>query len=269
MSNVKRIALAIQYDGSGYHGWQTQQGDLLTIQTMVEKAASEVANHSVAIVCAGRTDAGVHATSQVVHFDTTVERSAFSWVFGINSNLPSSINVLWSKVVDSDFHARFSAISRRYRYIIYNHPIRPGLLRHQVTWHHRPLDINKMQLAADALLGKNNFNAYRSRSCQANSPVRTMHHLTIHQSGRLIVLDVAANAFLHHMVRNLAGVLMPIGAGLAEVGWAKQVLESQDRTQAGITARPNGLYLVNVGYPEACNLPKLPLGPFFLPESLL
>lgn len=260
---IKRIALAVRYDGAAYHGWQTQD-NVPSVQTRVEKAISTVANHPVTITCAGRTDAGVHATGQVVHFNSDADRSERSWLFGVNSNLPPDISIIWAKEVEPDFHARFSATGRRYRYILFNQSVRPGILRSAVGWYYRPLDEQKMHEAAQHLLGKHDFSAYRGADCQSKSPERTMYSLKVERRGRMLMLEVHGNAFLLHMIRNIAGVLIEIGSGGRDPIWAKEVLESRDRRQGGVTIAPNGLYLVGVDYPEQYNLPQTPAGPFFL-----
>ena len=262
--SIKRLSLGIRYDGSAYHGWQSQN-NLSTVQEQIERALSRVANHTVTVTCAGRTDAGVHATSQVIHFNTDAERTDHAWVFGANSNLPMDIRVLWAKPVSHDFHARFSATARRYRYLLYNHKIRPGILRHFVGWFHRPLDEARMQEAANYLLGEHDFSAFRGSGCQAKSPVRTLHHFSIERQRRLLILEVEANAFLLHMVRNIVGSLLAVGSGEKSPEWIKEILESRDRQQGGVTIAPNGLYLVSVNYPDEFQLPENPVGPFFLP----
>lgn len=261
----QRIALGLRYDGSAYHGWQMQDDYLPTVQLQVERAVSRVANHSVNIVCAGRTDAGVHATSQIIHFDTEAQREDYSWVFGVNSNLPADIRVLWAKPVVHDFHARFSATARRYRYVLYNHDVKPGILRHFVGWYHRPLNEERMQEAANYLLGEHDFSSFRGAACQAKHPVRHLKHFSIHRQRRLIILEVEANGFLLHMVRNIVGTLIDVGIGERSPEWMKTVLEARDRREAGVTILPNGLYLVSVDYPEQFALPSTPTGPFFLP----
>lgn len=265
--NTKRIALGLRYDGSGYHGWQVQDSELPTVQGATERALSRVANHPISIVCAGRTDAGVHATGQVVHFDTTVDRRDYSWVFGSNSNLPSDISVLWAKQTNAEFHARFSAQSRMYRYILYNHTIKPALLRHGVGWYHKPLDEQKMQQAAQYLIGEHDFTSFRGSGCQSRSAVRTMESIQIARRGKMVIIEVKANAFLLHMVRNLVGSLITVGNGTEKPEWIKEVLMARDRKSAGVTIAPNGLYLVKVDYPEAFQLPQPPIGPYFLTES--
>jgi tRNA pseudouridine38-40 synthase len=254
-----RIALGIEYDGSQYAGWQSQKAGqgVRTIQGEVEAALSRVADHRVEVVCAGRTDAGVHATAQVIHFDTEAQRTERAWVFGANANLPKDVCVLWAKPVADDFHARFSARRRSYRYVIYTRPVRPTFLAYRVTWDHRALAVDRMRAAALFLLGEHDFSSYRAVACQAKSPVRTLNRLDVTAQGPFIFLDVEANAFLHHMVRNIAGVLMTIGAGEQPPEWAREVLEARDRTQGGITAPPYGLYLTDVHYPDH-DLPRLP-----------
>lgn len=249
-----RIAAGVEYDGSRFCGWQYQDHSP-SVQAAVEQALSRVANHPVRIVCAGRTDTGVHGAGQVIHFDTEAERSDFSWVRGANSNLPASVSLLWAQPVDIRFHARFSAQRRYYRYVIFNRAIRPAYLHQRVSWEYRPLDETRMQSAACYLLGEHDFTSYRAVACQAKSPVRTLYRLDIQRQGEFVILDLEANAFLHHMVRNIAGVLMSIGAGEAEPDWARQVLEQRDRTLGGITAPPDGLYFMRVDYPAEFNLP--------------
>ncbi len=254
-----RIACAVEYDGAGFSGWQRQH-HARSVQGDVEAALSRVADHAVHIFCAGRTDAGVHATWQIIHFETTASRGDHSWVLGVNANLRKDAGLLWAQPVSDDFHARFSAQSRRYRYIILNRPRPSPLLRRRVVWCHVPLDEVRMQAAANDLLGTHDFSSYRTLACQAKSPVRTVHRLTVQRSGDFLYLDIEANAFLHHMVRNVAGVLMSIGRGEQEIGWAREVLEYRDRTRGGVTAPAGGLYMVGVGYPESCGIG--PVGAF-------
>jgi tRNA pseudouridine38-40 synthase len=244
-----RIALGIEYNGHGFYGWQTQQG-LPTLQATLEEAVAKVANEPIHLFCAGRTDANVHATGQVVHFDTHAKRHIDAWLWGTNSYLPPSIVVRWARHVDYRFHARFTAISRRYRYVIYNHPIRPSILNTRVSWHYCPLDITPMQEAAHYLLGQQNFNSFRSSHCNSKTPIRTIKELTISRHGDLIVLEVEANGFLHHMVRNIAGSLMKVGSGLKKPEWIQEVIKAESRRAAAETAPPDGLYLTRVGYPE-------------------
>ncbi|MEJ2553706.1 MAG: tRNA pseudouridine(38-40) synthase TruA [Gammaproteobacteria bacterium] len=252
-----RIALGIEYDGGDFAGWQLQVDGVRTVQGAVEQALSRVADHPVRVVCAGRTDTGVHATAQVVHFDTQAERPLRSWVYGANANLPKSVSVQWARPVDADFHARFSALRRRYRYVILNRELRPTFLAGRVAWEYRPLDEGLMGQAARALVGEHDFSAYRAIACQAKSPVRSLYELAVTRDRDLVILDLEANAFLHHMVRNIAGVLMTIGAGNQPPTWAREVLESRDRTLGGVTAQSSGLYLTGVAYPVRFDLPAL------------
>lgn len=251
-----RIALGIEYDGTPYHGWQFQEG-VVSVQAEVEAALAKVANHFVRVSCAGRTDTGVHATAQVVHFDTAVQRTERSWVYGANSNLPKSIAVQWARPVAEDFHARFSAVRRRYRYVIFNRHVRPTFLAYRVTWDHRPLDETRMARAAQFLVGEHDFSTFRSYACQAKQPVRTLHRLDVWRDGPLIFMEVEANGFLHHMVRNMAGVLTAVGAGEQEPGWAQQLLEHRDRVLGGVTAPAHGLYFTGVTYPAEFALPEI------------
>ena len=251
-----RMALGVEYDGSAYVGWQTQDNGP-SIQPQVEAALSRVADHDVQVVCAGRTDTGVHALGQVVHFDGEVERSERSWVFGANTHLPKDIVVLWAKPVDDAFHARFSAKKRRYRYVILNRPIRPTFLAFRVAWEYRSLNEHLMQEAAGFLVGSHDFNAYRAAGCQSKSSVRDVDFIEVRRHKDIITIDIQANAFLYHMVRNIAGVLMNIGTGENPVNWAREVLESGDRTQGGMTAPSHGLYLVDVDYRPDYDLPRL------------
>ncbi len=253
-----RLALGVEYDGSRFCGWQAQKEDLPTVQGALEAALSTVANEPVKVVCAGRTDTGVHGVGQVIHFDTAARRSERSWILGTNANLHKGVSVQWAQVVDDGFHARFSALRRRYRYVILNRFSRPSFARGRVTWERRPLDEARMQQAARHLVGEHDFNAYRAVACQAHSPVRTVSRLEIRRTDDLLTMDIEANAFLHHMVRNIAGVLMTIGAGEQGVDWSREVLESRDRTRGGITAPPHGLYFMGVDYPPEFAIPAVP-----------
>ncbi|HGK7609283.1 TPA: tRNA pseudouridine(38-40) synthase TruA [Legionella pneumophila] len=261
-----RIALVVEYDGSQYHGWQAQTG-LHTIQQAVEFALSKVADSSISVVCAGRTDTGVHATNQVIHFDCEKDRSIRAWIHGANTFLPKDICVKWGKEMPENFHARYSAVSRRYRYVIYNGAIRPGLLRGNVTWQYRQLDHRLMQQGGQCLLGENDFTSFRSVECQSNTPMRNIHQLQVTRHGDLVVLDITANAFLHHMVRNIAGVLIAVGSGKHPVGWVKDVLNAKDRKLGAETAPSYGLYLVQVTYPKEFGLLQNNPGPLFLWEE--
>ena len=252
----QRIALGIEYDGSRYCGWQYQDHSP-SVQDKVEQALAKVANHPVRVNCAGRTDTGVHALGQVIHFDTKAVRETHAWVLGANANLPDNITVLWAKAVSAEFHARYSAVRRQYRYVIFNRPLRPAILAKRVSWEYRPLQVERMQEAAQHLVGEHDFSSYRALACQAKSPIRVLHRLEITRQGEIVMLDLEANGFLHHMVRNIAGVLLKIGAGEVEPGWAREVLELRDRTQGGVTASPNGLYFVTAYYPEEFAIPAL------------
>ncbi len=249
-----KIALGIEYCGTSYCGWQ-RQNIPNSIQECVEKSLSKIANQSIKVCCAGRTDRGVHALHQVIHFETEVERKMFSWVVGTNINLPDDISILWAKQVDEDFHARFSAIARTYRYLILNRRSRPGVQHGKLTWERQPLDETRMQQAARDLIGRHDFTSYRTVACQAKSPVREVKKLEISRVNDLIMLEIEANAFLHHMVRNIAGVLIEIGCGHADVSWAAEVLAEKDRTKAARTAAPDGLYLSMIQYPEKYGIP--------------
>ncbi|NWA25935.1 tRNA pseudouridine(38-40) synthase TruA [Pseudomonas gingeri] len=259
-----RIALGVEYKGSRYRGWQRQASGVLTVQQTLEEALSKVADSPVSLMCAGRTDAGVHACGQVVHFDTSAERSLKAWVMGANINLPHDVSVSWAQVMPAHFHARFKAIARRYRYVIYNDQIRPAHLNQEITWNHRPLDVERMAEAARHLIGTHDFSAFRAGQCQAKSPIKEVHHLRVTRHGKMIVIDIRAGAFLHHMVRNIAGVLMTIGTGERPVEWAREVLESRVRRTGGVTAHPFGLYLVQVEYRDEFALPQRYIGPHFL-----
>lgn len=258
-----RVALMVEYDGSQYHGWQSQAG-LHTIQQRLETALSRVATHDIQIVCAGRTDTGVHATGQIIHFESEKERSIRAWIHGANSFLPKDICVKWGCEIPDSFHARYSALSRRYQYVIFNSPIRPALLRSNVTWQYRRLDEKRMHEAAQCLIGEQDFTSFRSVECQSNTPMRHMFECQVKRVGDWVILEVKANAFLHHMVRNIAGVLMAVGSGRKEVGWVNDVLLAKDRTMGAETAPPYGLYLVEVAYPEEYGIIKPQSGPLFM-----
>ncbi|MDN3610643.1 tRNA pseudouridine(38-40) synthase TruA [Vibrio ostreicida] len=262
-----RIALGIEYSGTQYFGWQRQR-DVISVQEKLECALSTVANHPVDVQCAGRTDAGVHGTGQVVHFDTTAIRKPMAWTMGVNANLPKDIAVRWSQTVPDDFHARFSATARRYRYIIFNSPFRPGILSSGVSHYHGELDVVKMQEAGQFLLGENDFTSFRAVHCQSRSPWRNIMHLNVTRHEQYVVIDIKANAFVHHMVRNIAGSLICVGRGEHKPEWMHWLLGMKDRKLAGATAKADGLYLVAVDYPQEFSLPNLPVGPLFLPNNL-
>lgn len=242
-----KFAGIVEYDGSEYCGWQ-RQSHAITIQQLVEAAISNVANHEVGIACAGRTDSGVHALGQVMHFETNAQRSLRSWLLGINSNLPANIVLKKIIAVPDDFHARFSALSRSYRYIIFNDPVRPALLSKRSCWERLPLNAKYMQQAADYLVGEHDFTSYRALACQAKNPIRTITKLEVIREGSLVILDVTANGFLHHMVRNISGVLMSIGKDEHSPEWAHEVLMKKDRANGGVTAPSQGLYFMSVEY---------------------
>lgn len=248
-----RYAALVEYDGSQYHGWQYQNENLPTVQLFVERAFSKVADHFVRVACAGRTDTGVHGRGQVIHFESEAERNERAWVFGTNANLPHDISIHDVKPAPVDFHARFSAEARRYRYTIYNNPIRPAINRHVVTWHCLPLDETKMQQAAEHLIGTHDFTSFRAKNCQAKSPLKTIEFLRVTREGDYVHLDIKANAFLHHMVRNIAGVLMAIGNGSEPIAWIEQVLACKNRAEGGVTAVSAGLCLMEIYYPKPLN----------------
>lgn len=250
-----KFACGIEYDGHGFLGFQIQVQEP-TIQSCLEKAFTKVANHPVKINCSGRTDTGVSATAQVIHFNTHATRSDYQWIMGVNTNLPSAISIIWIRLVDDEFHARFSAIQRSYQYIILNRWIRPALNRHNVTWEKLPLDESKMHQAAQFLLGEHDFNAFRSSACQSKTSIKTINHISVVRNGNRVIMDVKANGFLHHMIRNIIGTLLPIGRGEKAIESMLLILQSRDRTKAGITAAPNGLSFNTVKYPEHYNLPE-------------
>ncbi len=260
-----RIACRIEYDGSRYHGWQRQPHlDVATVQEDLEQALSAVADSRVTVHCAGRTDTGVHGFAQVVHFDAPAARSGKSWVLGTNANLPPAVRVHWAVPVPGDFHARFSALTRRYRYVIADTPVRPALLLGQVAWSRLPLAADTMHRAAQSLPGERDFSAFRAASCQSTTPMRKVEEVSVTRRGDLVVIDIRANAFLHHMVRNIAGSLMAVGAGRRHPEWIAELLAGGDRTVAADTAPPDGLYLVEVEYPPQYGLPGIPHGPLLL-----
>lgn len=249
-----RIALGLEYDGSAWRGWQKQPGGG-TVQEALESALSRIAGERIAVTCAGRTDAGVHASAQVVHFDTHVSRPSTAWVRGSNALLPSAIAVRWAQPVDEAFHARFSAYGRCYRYLLLNRPQRPGVWHGRVGWHHRPLDEEHMRQAARLLLGEHDFSAFRAAGCQAKSPVKTLRRAEVVRSGEILLFDFEASAFLHHMVRNLVGSLIQVGQGKHPSEWISELLTSRDRTRAAPTFSAAGLYLVGVHYETRWGIP--------------
>ena len=259
---MTRFALGLEYDGSAFMGWQRQAHEGRTIQACLEEALGRVADHAVDTTCAGRTDAGVHASGQVAHFDSDARRDLRGWLLGVNSNLPPDVTMTWIREVSAEFHARFKAMARQYRYVILNRDTRPALMREQLTWIHRPLDAMRMQTAAQHLLGRHDFSAFRSVECQAKQPVRTLKRLDVRRDGERVVIDALADGFLHHMVRNIAGVLIAVGEGKRDPQWSRQVLEGRDRSLGGVTASPNGLCLTAVEYPAEFAVP-VPVGALF------
>ncbi len=260
-----RIACRIEYDGSRYSGWQAQPHLTVdTVQDTLEQGLAVVANAPMRVQCAGRTDAGVHGFAQIIHFDAPVERSAKAWVLGANANLPPNVRVHWAVEVPGDFHARFSALARRYRYVIANTPVRPALLGGQLSWQRRPLDHRLMHEAAQCLLGERDFSAFRAASCQSSGPMRNVHSLDVSRQGDLVIVEIKANAFLHHMVRNIVGSLTAVGLGRQPPQWIEQLMAGRDRTVAADTAPADGLYLVEVEYPAQYGLPVTPYGPLML-----
>ncbi len=248
-----KFAGIVEYDGSDYCGWQ-RQAHVASVQETVETAISKVANHEVGVACAGRTDTGVHALGQVIHFETNAQRSLRSWLLGINANLPANIVVKKILPMPDDFHARFSARARSYRYVIYNSPVRSALLNKRACWERLELNVACMQEGANYLLGEHDFTSYRALACQAKSPTRTITRLDVSRQSELVIIDVTANGFLHHMVRNLSGVLMNIGKKEQIPQWAQAVLNKKDRAYGGVTAPAQGLYFMSVEYDEKYQL---------------
>jgi len=265
---MHRVALSVEYNGAEFHGFQKQPGDTVTVQGVLESALSQVANEVVSLVCAGRTDAGVHATNQVVHFDTLAVRPLRAWTRGVNAQLPDSVSVRWAQEVSEFFHARFSASARTYRYVICNTDTRPALGADCLTWVRRSLDEQAMHAAAQALVGEHDFTSFRAAQCQAHGPVRNIHYLDVARRGDLIIVEVQANAFLHHMVRNIVGSLLEVGLGDKPISWIGEVLAQFDRCCAGVTAKPNGLHLVEVDYADSLKLPSRLPGPHYVQEPL-
>jgi len=260
---IRRIALGVEYDGSPYCGWQKQTHSP-SVQEPLEAALSNIANESIKLVCAGRTDTGVHSCGQIVHFDTHAERSEWNWTMGTNSSVDHSIAVIWAKEVKGQFHARFSAHSRTYRYIIANTTYRPALMNQGMTWIRDPLNESSMDRALAKLKGMHNFSSYRGAGCQASSPSRCIQHTRVSRQNNLVIIEISANAFLLHMVRNIVGQLLEVGRGNTSENELIRVLDLKDRTKAAVTAPPHGLYLVKVSYPDHFGLPDLPVGPHFL-----
>lgn len=258
---MSRWAAGVEYVGTGFRGWQTHT-TLRCVQSTLEAALSKVADHPVAITAAGRTDAGVHGLQQVVHFDSQARRSEYAWLLGANTNLPEDLSLRWVRPVREDFHARFSARARHYRYVIHNHRARAALLRHRTAWWPQRLDAGAMHEGAQALLGEQDFSAFRDSECQSPTAMRFMRHVNVFRRGDFVVMDVCANAFLHHMVRNIAGTLAEVGLGKRPPAWVAEVLAGRDRTRAGMTGPAEGLYFVGPEYPAEFALPERP-EPYF------
>jgi tRNA pseudouridine38-40 synthase len=252
---MPRLAIGLEYDGTGFCGWQRQE-HAVSIQAAVERAISLVADEPVSVNAAGRTDAGVHATGQVAHFDTGATRVPRSWLLGANSNLPPGISVSWVQAVAAGFDARYSAVARTYRYLILNRAARSALYRHRAWWLFGELDVGAMQAAAPLLLGEHDFSAFRAAQCQARSPRRELQQLSVGRWGPFVVIECRANAFLHHMVRNIVGSLVRIGRREEPPEWLRAVLDGRDRRAAGMTAAAEGLYLCRVHYPAALGIPQ-------------
>jgi tRNA pseudouridine38-40 synthase len=266
-SGASRFAAIVQYQGADFCGFQRQKHSP-SVQQELEQALSYVADCPVKLHCAGRTDTAVHASHQVIHFDTSAERSGYSWVQGANSQLPDSISLIWADKISQDFHARFSAGARTYRYVIDNSPTRPAIMAAAVTWVKTPLDISLMQQSCEYLLGEQDFSAFRGSGCQSNSPCRNVHKANVYRRGNLVIFEITANAFLLHMVRNIVGSLLEVGTARQKPLWIQQLLIQGDRCKSAATAAPDGLYLVAVDYPARFGLPALAKGPVFLPAIL-
>jgi tRNA pseudouridine38-40 synthase len=263
-----KIAIGIEYDGSQFHGWQSQPSGN-TVQDHLERALATVAGEQVRLAAAGRTDTGVHALAQVAHFETSAARPLSAWVRGANALLPNAVAVQWAVPVNDDFHARYSAVSRTYHYALYNHPVRPALLRGKVGWFHQPLDLPAMRAAAILLAGEHDFSAFRSSECQAKSPVRVLRGCAIRQEGAYFMFDFTANGFLHHMVRNIVGCLVYVGKGKRSPAWLAEVLAARDRRLAAPTFPPDGLYFAAVEYAPAWKLPAFEPRLVLPPEQVL
>jgi tRNA pseudouridine38-40 synthase len=251
-----RIAIGVEYDGSQFHGWQSQPV-LQTVQDTLEHAMTKIAAERVTMIAAGRTDTGVHALGQVAHFDTQAARPQQAWIRGVNSHLPPAVAVRWAQEVDREFHARHSAISRRYRYVLFNHPVRPALLSGRVGWYHRPLDVDAMSQAAQHLIGEHDFSSLRSSQCQAKSPIKTLHEALVSRHGDYVLFDFHGGGFLHHMVRNILGSLLWVGQGKESPEWIGRILAARDRTLAAPTFAADGLYFIGAEYDQHWQLPQV------------
>lgn len=261
-----RIALCIEYDGSAFYGWQSQPHGK-TVQDCLQHAVSQIAAERIVVHAAGRTDTGVHALAQVAHFDTSAKRPMQAWVRGVNAHLPGAIAVRWAQVVDDDFHARFAARSRSYRYVLFNDPVRPALNAGRVGWFHRPLDADAMAQAALYLLGEHDFSSFRSSECQAKSPVKTLLAARVQRQRDHLLFEFSAGGFLHHMVRNMVGALLWVGQGKRAPQWMAELMAARDRTVAPPTFMPDGLYFTGVEYESHWNLPQG--GRIIAPPSVL
>jgi len=249
-----RIALGLEYDGAAFCGWQTQPGGC-AVQDHLQAALAQIAGHPIEVTAAGRTDAGVHATAQVAHFDTQADRDDNAWMRGTNSTLTPALRVLWSLGVPDAFNARYSARRRMYRYVLLNEPVAPAVMRARVGWYHRPLDLGAMREATQILEGEHDFSSFRDAQCQAKSPLRNLQQASVEQAGNLFVFTFRANAFLHHMVRNMVGCLVYVGAGKHPPGWMRELIFARDRRLAAPTFMPDGLYLSGVEYDSSFGLP--------------
>jgi tRNA pseudouridine38-40 synthase len=250
-----RVAVGLEYDGRAFCGWQSQPSGC-AVQDALEQAVAQIAGHPVSVIAAGRTDTGVHASYQVAHFDTRAERPLSAWTRGVNSHLPHGVAILWSRTVPDEFHARFAVEERGYRYVLLNHPVRPGLLAGRIGWHHRPLDEDLMSRAAGLLLGRHDFSAFRAAECQARSPEKELRQASVQRREDQLVFDFRADGFLHHMVRNIVGALVHIGAGGAGAEWMGELLSHKDRTRAAPTFMADGLYLSHIRYSSRFELPS-------------
>jgi len=255
-NKLQRYALGIEYQGSAFSGWQSQP-DRRCVQSEIEKALSSIANHKIDTICAGRTDTGVHAFGQTVHFETHAERELRSWLLGVNTLLPNDVSISWVKKVSTDFHARFSATARSYRYFIFNRFARSAVYNDRALWMHHSLEHEAMHQAAQYLIGENDFSSLRGADCQSNTPNRNVHSISVQRNNDWVVVDVKANAFLHHMVRNIVGTLLTVGQGKKSPDWVAEVLATKDRSAAGVTAAACGLYFMQAYYPSSFELPEV------------
>ncbi|WP_343192322.1 tRNA pseudouridine(38-40) synthase TruA [Buchnera aphidicola (Formosaphis micheliae)] len=258
-----KFALGVEYNGSKYHGWQYQK-KYSSVQEELEKSISRIANHNITTVCAGRTDAGVHSTFQVVHFETSVIRSDYAWTVGVNNYLPKDISILWVKKVPEEFNARYSALSRTYRYIIYNYKFRSSILNNQLFHVYEELNVKNMHQAGQYLIGEHDFTSFRGATCQSSTPYRKVMNLIVFRFNNYIIIEITANSFLYHMVRNIVGCLLEVGRNRKKIEWILMVLNTKDRNKINYTTvKAEGLYLVSIDYPICFDLPKASVGPIF------